>query len=104
VEVERLSPGWVIFEDGCPGGESPEQVGARVDRVIEQARTASGRVALFAHGHVFRVLAARWLGLPPTHGRHFLLNTSTLSILGYYRGIPAIRQWNAPLDERRLIW
>ena len=58
-------PGWLIFRDGCPGGETPEQVGARVDRVIARARTVEGDVALFAHGHVLRVLAARWIGLPP---------------------------------------
>jgi broad specificity phosphatase PhoE len=64
-QIDETAPGWLIFRDGCPGGETPEQVGARVDRVIERARAAKGDVALFAHGHVLRVLAARWLGLPP---------------------------------------
>lgn len=93
-QINELAPGWLIFRDGCPGGESPEQVGARVDRVIARARAIEGHVVLFAHGHVLRVLAARWLGLPPLAGQHFLLNTGTLSVLGYYQGIPAVKIWN----------
>jgi broad specificity phosphatase PhoE len=100
-QIHRTAPGWMIFSDGCPGGESPDQVGDRVDRVIGRVRAVAGRVALFAHGHVFRVFAARWIGLPPTHGRHFLLDTSTLNILGYYRGIPAVKCWNAPIGNGR---
>ena len=96
-QIHEQAPGWLIFRDGCPGGESPEQVGARVDRVIARARAVEGDVALFAHGHVLRVLAARWLGLPPAAGQHFLLDTGTLSVLGYYRDIPAVRIWNGPL-------
>jgi probable phosphoglycerate mutase len=96
-QIHETAPGWLIFRDGCPGGEAPEQVGARVDRVIARTREARGDVALFAHGHVLRVLAARWIGLPPTAGQHFLLNTGTLSVLGYYRDIPAVRIWNGPL-------
>jgi probable phosphoglycerate mutase len=65
-----MAPGWLIFRDGCPGGETPEQVGARVDRVIGRARAAEGDAALFAHGHMLRVLAARWLGLPAGAGQH----------------------------------
>jgi probable phosphoglycerate mutase len=99
-EIAARTPGWLIFHDGCPGGESPDQVGARVDRVITRVRSVAGHVALFAHGHVFRVFAARWLGLPPSAGRHFLLDTATLNVLSYYRGIPAVRQWNAALAER----
>jgi probable phosphoglycerate mutase len=72
-------------------------VGARADRVIARARAASGDVALFAHGHVLRVLGARWLGLSPAAGQHFLLDTGTLNVLGYYREIPAVKIWNAPL-------
>jgi probable phosphoglycerate mutase len=82
--IHEVAPGWLIFRDGCPGGESPEQVGARVDRVIARSRTVDGDIALFAHGHVLRVFAARWIGLPPSGGQHFLLNTGTLCILGYY--------------------
>ena len=100
-EIHRTAPEWMIFSDGCPSGESPDQVGARVDRVIARVQAAGGPVALFAHGHVFRVFVARWIGLPPTHGRHFLLDTSTLSVLGYYRGDPAVRWWNAPIDDGR---
>lgn len=97
-QIRERAPGWLIFRDGCPGGESPEQIGARVDRVIARARAASGDVALFAHGHVLRVLAARWLGQPPCNGWHFSLNTGTLSVLGNYHNIPAIRVWNGPLS------
>lgn len=79
----------------------PEQVGARVDRVIARARGAGGNVALFAHGHVLRVLGARWIGLPVGAGQHFLLGTGTLSVLGHYRAIPAIQTWNAPLQLGR---
>jgi probable phosphoglycerate mutase len=91
----------MIFTDGCPGGESPEEVGARVDRVIDRVRAVAGGAALFAHGHVLRVFAARWIGLPPTHGRHFLLDTSTLNVLDYYRGTPAVKRWNAPIANER---
>jgi broad specificity phosphatase PhoE len=100
-QIRRVAPGWMVFDDGCPGGESPAQIGARADRLIARIRAAEGRVALFAHGHLFRVLAARWIGLPPAHGRHFLLDTSTLSILGYYQGVPALKRWNDVIDEKR---
>jgi probable phosphoglycerate mutase len=96
-QIDAQAPGWMLFSDGCPGGESPEQVGARADRVIAKVRAVEGHVALFAHGHIFRVFAARWLGLPATAGCHFLLDTATLSILSYYRNLPAIRRWNAML-------
>jgi probable phosphoglycerate mutase len=100
-EIGRTAPGWMIFSDGCPGGESPDQVSARVDRVIGRVHAVGGPVALFAHGHVFRVFVARWIGLPATHGRHFLLDTSTLNVLGYYRGHPAVQCWNAPIEDER---
>jgi broad specificity phosphatase PhoE len=96
-QIRERAPDWLIFKDGSPGGEAPEQVGARVDRVIARARAAAGDVALFAHGHVLRVLVARWLGLPAGAGQHFLLDTGTLSVLGYYRDVPAVRIWNGPL-------
>jgi broad specificity phosphatase PhoE len=98
-EINVKSPGWMVFSDGCPGGESPEQVGARADRVIAKIRAKEGQIALFAHGHILRVLAARWLGFPAQAGAHFILDTATLSILGYYRGIPAVNRWNAPLQS-----
>jgi probable phosphoglycerate mutase len=96
-QIRAKNPGWMIFNDGCPGGESPEQVGARIDRVIAKVRAVEGHVALFAHGHVLRAMAARWLGLRAADGGYFLLDTATLSILSYYQDIPAVRRWNAPL-------
>lgn len=96
-EIRAHAPGWLVFRDGCPDGESPEAIGARVDRVIEKVRAREGPVALFAHGHVLRVLGARWIGLPPAGGAHFLLDTATLTVLSWYQGVPAIRCWNAAL-------
>jgi broad specificity phosphatase PhoE len=96
-QIHERVPGWLIFRDGCPGGEAPEQVGARVDRIIARLRAVDVNVALFAHGHVLRVLVARWIGLPAGGGQHFLLGTGTLCVLGYYREIPAVRIWNGPL-------
>ena len=96
-QIRGKHPEWLIFRDGCPGGESTDEIGARVDRVIARVRAAEGNVALFAHGHVLRVLAARWLGLPVAGGSHFLLDTATLSVLSYYHGIGAIERWNAAL-------
>jgi len=98
-QIDDIAPGWLIFRDGCPGGETPARVGARADRVIARARAVGNDadVALFAHGHVLRVLAARWLGLPPGGGQHFMLGTGTLSVLGYYHQMPAVRIWNGPL-------
>ena len=96
-QIHTTRPGWMVFTDGCPGGESPDQVGARVDRVIAKVRAVEGHVALFAHGHILRALAARWLGLQAADGCHFLLDTATLNIMSYYRGIPAVQRWNAPL-------
>jgi probable phosphoglycerate mutase len=96
-QIHAKAPGWVLFRDGCPSGETPDQVGARADRLIARVRAVEGDVALFAHGHIFRVFAARWLGLPVAAGSHFLLDTATLNILSYYRGIPAVKCWNAML-------
>ena len=95
-KIQETRPGWQIFRDGCPGGESPEQVAARADRVIARARAAYGDVALFAHGHVLRVLGARWIGLAASAGQHLLLDTGTLCVLGDYRGVPALKVWNGP--------
>jgi broad specificity phosphatase PhoE len=96
-QIRRTAPKWMVFNDGCPGGETPEQVGARVDRLIDRIRRVEGRVALFAHGHLLRVVAARWIGFPPSAGQNFLLDTSTVSLLGYYQGVPAVKRWNAPV-------
>ena len=96
-QIHARNPGWLIFNDGCPGGESPAQVGARVERVIARIRGAGDNVAVFAHGHLLRTFAARWLGLPVADGSHFLLDTATLSVLSDYRGIAAVERWNAPV-------
>lgn len=96
-QIRAERPGWILFRDGCPGGESPHEIAVRVDRAIARVRTVDGHVALFAHGHVFRVFAARWLGLLAGAGSHFLLDTATLNILGYYQDIPAVKRWNAML-------
>jgi broad specificity phosphatase PhoE len=96
-EIHEKEPGWLLFRDGCPGGETPEAVAARADRVIARVRAEGQNVAMFAHGHIFRVFVARWLGLPAAAGSHFLLDTATMCVLSYYRGIPAIKRWNAPL-------
>ena len=95
-EIYAQRPDWQIFRDGCPGGESPEQVGERADRVLSRVRAVRGNVLLFSSGHFLRVLAVRWLGLPAAAGRYFLLGTASLSALGYEHHIsePAIRLWN----------
>lgn len=98
-EIDARQPGWMIFRDGCPGGETPAQIGARVDRVIARVRETVGNVALFAHGHVLRVLAARWIGLGPGGGQSFCLDTATLGILAWYRTSPAVKQWNAEVKR-----
>ena len=95
-QIHQKTPHWLIFRDGCPGGEMPERVGARVDRVVARVRAVGGNVALFAHGHILRVLVARWIGLPPGAGQHFLLDTGTLCVLSYYYELPAVRVWNGP--------
>jgi len=97
-QIHATAPGWLLFRDGAPGGEQPEEIGSRVDRVIEKARAGTGDVIVFAHGHVLRVFAARWVGLPPSEGQRFLLDTATMNILSYYRGSPAIKRWNAPVQ------
>ncbi|WP_375767714.1 histidine phosphatase family protein [Archangium gephyra] len=81
-EIRATSPNWTLWTEGVPCGESARDVGARADRIIAEARAVEGNVLLFAHGHLLRVLAARWLGLPPTEGRLFTLNTASISGLG----------------------
>jgi probable phosphoglycerate mutase len=99
--IHRERPDWQIFRDGCPGGESPSQVGARADRVIKHVRAIEGDVLLFSSGHFLRVLAARWLDLEPAAGRFFLLRTASLSALSYEHNLfqPAIRLWD---DDRHV--
>jgi probable phosphoglycerate mutase len=100
-EIHRERPDWSLFRDGCPGGESVEAIGARADRVIAKLRAIEGQVLLFGHGHFFRVVTARWLGLPPSDGRLYFLSTASLSLLGYEhsRDEPVIRLWN---DDRHV--
>lgn len=93
-QIRESVPGWTIFDGGAPEGETAEQVAARADRVIARARGAPGAVALFAHGHILRVVAARWLGLAARDGRLFALDAATLSVLAWEREQPVIRQWN----------
>jgi broad specificity phosphatase PhoE len=93
-DIRRQRPGWSLWRDGCPGGERAAEVGARVDRVIAEALQAAGAVALFAHGHVLRVLAARWLEQPPELGARLALGTAAISVLGSEREVRALRAWN----------
>ena len=93
-EVREERPGWTLWRDGVPEGETVQQVGARVDRVIGELRALDGDALLFAHGHVLRVLTARWLELEPSAGRLFALDPATLSTLGYEHETPVIRLWN----------
>jgi len=87
-------PGWFLWRDGVPEGETVEQVGARADAALAAIRAAPGDVAVFAHGHLLRILTARWLGLDPAWGRSFALGPATLSTLGYERETPVILSWN----------
>jgi probable phosphoglycerate mutase len=101
-DIRQERPGWDLFRDGCPGGESVAAVGARADRVMARLRGVEGNVVVFSHGHFLRVLAARWLGLPAGVARHFVLSTAALSILGYEhtRDVPALSLWN---DDRHVV-
>lgn len=96
-EVHAERPGWLLWTDGCPGGESPEEIGARADGMLEELLAVDGTVAVFAHGHILRVLTARWLELAPADGRHFGLGTATLSRLGWEHDYRVIQRWNSPV-------
>jgi broad specificity phosphatase PhoE len=95
-EILAERPGWLLFRDGCPNGEQPADVGARADRVIGRLRGVDDRAIAFSSGHILRVLASRWLGLPPLEGRLFNLSTASISILGYEhdKNEPTIALWN----------
>jgi probable phosphoglycerate mutase len=98
VDIRKERPGWTLWRDGVPGGESANEVGARADRAIDELRSIDGDAVVFAHGHLLRVLAARWLGLEPSEGRLFALDPATISVLGYERETPVIRVWNRALE------
>lgn len=95
-EILAERPDWQLFRDGCPGGESPAEIGARADRVISRVRAVHGDVLVFSSAHILRVLPARWLGLEPAGGRYLLLGTGSVSVLDYEHNLaePAIRLWN----------
>jgi probable phosphoglycerate mutase len=95
-QIDAIRPGWSLWRDGGPGGEKAADVGQRTDRVIAEVRAVDGDVLIFAHGHVLRVLASRWLGEPPEGGRHYALQTAALSVLNYEHADPVIRLWNQP--------
>ena len=95
-EIRRDRPDWELFRDGCPGGETPDEVAKRADAVVDRVRAIRGNVLLFSSGHFLRVLAARWLNREASIGRYLLLSTTSLSVLGYEHDLshPVIRLWN----------
>ncbi len=101
-EIREASPGWDLWVDGVPGGERVSDVGLRADRVVERARERDGATLCVAHGHLLRVLAARWLGLPPVAGRLFALFPGGVCVLAEERGTPVIEQWNRTPDRENL--
>ena len=96
-EIREERPGWTLWADGVPNGETAAEVAARVDAVLADLRTVEGAALVFAHGHLLRVLAARWIGLEPEAGRLLALDPATVGVLGYERETPVIRVWNAPI-------
>lgn len=92
--IRETVPNWTVWDGNCPGGESIDQVAARADRVIDRVRAQTGTAIVFAHGHFLRVLTARWCELAPIEGRRFVLDPATVSVLGWERSTPALRQWN----------
>jgi probable phosphoglycerate mutase len=102
VDIRAERPDWQLFRDGCPGGESPQQVAARADRVASRIRATGRDVLLFSSGHFLRVLATRWIGMELIHGGSLVLGTASLSALGYDNGLsrPAIRLWN---EDRHVV-
>jgi broad specificity phosphatase PhoE len=95
LQIRETVPGWSVWTHPTPGGETGEEVAARLDRVVKRVRQLDGRVLVFGHGHALRVLAARWIGQPPEEGRFFRLDTSTVSVLGFERDTPVLLRWNS---------
>jgi probable phosphoglycerate mutase len=95
-EIHATRPGWQLFRDGCPNGETATDVGVRADAVIARIRAVNATLLIFSSAHFLRVLGARWLGLPPEGGTHFVLDTASISVLGYEHDLsePVIRRWN----------
>ena len=96
-DIRGGRPGWTLWRDGCPGGETAADVGARADRVLTRLRAETGPVAVFGHGHMLRTIAARWVGLPAEDGGLLALTTATVSVLGWEREQPVLSRWNAPV-------
>jgi probable phosphoglycerate mutase len=99
VDIREERPGWSLWRDGVPDGETAADVGRRADRIVQELRSAAGDAVIFGHGHFLRVLAARWLGLEPNEGRLFALDPATISILGYERETSVLRLWNESLTR-----
>jgi broad specificity phosphatase PhoE len=101
-EIHLQNPDWQLFRDGCPGGESLQDIAARADRVVGRVRAAGGDVLIFSSGHFLRVLAARWLGMDASQGKHFLVSTASLSILSYEHNMrePVVHLWNEDVHPR----
>lgn len=97
-QVRGKQPAWTVWKDGAPGGESPQQVSDRADRLIERYRQSAGRTLLVAHGHILRALAARWVGEPVALGERLPLDTATLSVLSFDRGLAALQRWNCQVS------
>ena len=95
-QIHEHRPDWQVWRDGCPGGETPAQVGARADRVVAEIAASDGQVAVFSHGHMLRVLGARWAALEPENGGRLGLSTAGICVLGHERETPVIARWNEP--------
>jgi broad specificity phosphatase PhoE len=98
-EIWRDHPGWTLWADGAPAGESPDEVAARADRLVAEAVQANGDVLMFAHGHILRVVVARWIGERPAVGARFKLDPATISMLGHEHDVRVVERWNAPAGE-----
>lgn len=94
-EIRESAPGWTVWTHPIPDGETADDLGRRLDRVVERARGADGRTLVFGHGHALRALTARWLGLPVREGRLLRLDTATVSVLGHERETPVVLRWNS---------